>query len=235
MRDAQSDNLDLINISAGIHHDDCGGRCRPCLATRGVVNSGTTVVAGAGNDIEAIGKSLYCPAYADEAIAVGAFHTFCGNTLQPYNDRFPYRLNPVKRPPFCYFIEQPDPDDEAQLYGEQMCSQFDCNEYTACSEYKNEELWKGNVDFSTTRPNVFGPSHTTLMDTDDRIRYQEGTSFSTAYIAGSLAGVFGALSSRRHTPKPGEVRNALTVVTETVGDTSWRKYDAATVYKFLSP
>lgn len=235
LADAKADDLDLINISAGVHHSDCGGRCRPCQATQAVVNSGAIVVAGAGNDLDSVGESLYCPAYVDEAIAVGAFHTKCGNTVQPYGDRFPYRLNPVKRPPFCYYLEQPDTGDDGELYGEQMCGQRGCNEFTACSDYKAEELWAGNVDFSTARPDLFAPSHTMLVDMEDRARYQEGTSFSTAYVTGSLAGVFGALSSRASSPTPSEVKSAITMINDTVGGTSWRKYNGTTIYEFLSP
>lgn len=234
MKDARDDDLDLINISAGIHHNDCGGRCRPCQATRTVVHGGTTVVAGAGNDLESGEKSLYCPAYTEGAIGVGAFHTFCGKIVQRCRQQFPFRLNPVKRPPFCYYVEQPDPDDEADLYGEQMCSQFGCDEYNSCNAYKDERLWYGNVDFSTTRADLFAPSHTVIIDMENQVRYQEGTSFSTAYVTGSLAGIYGALSSRSHLPPPNEIRSAIAMIIDTVGETSWRKYNASTVYEFLS-
>lgn len=234
MDDAAGDDLDLINISAGIHHDDCGGRCRPCMAAQAVVQGGTTVIAGAGNDLDSNEKSVFCPAYADEVIGVGAFHTYCGYAVQPHRAEFPFRRNPVQLPPNCYFLEEPDSNALAELYGEQMCSQMGCSDFDSCEEYRDEQLWHGNVDLSLTRPDVFAPSHIAHRDGNGRLRYQEGSSFSTAYVTGSLAGIFGSLDARAHSPTPSEVRSAITMITETVGETSWRKFDAATVQEFLS-
>lgn len=230
---AVSDDVDIINFSAGIHHEDCGGRCRPCSAARSTVRQGITVVAGAGNDLEGGGSSLFCPAYSDEVIGVGAFHTLCGYSIQPHQSEFPFRPNPLHLPPNCYYLDPPEAEDRCELYGEKMCGQMGCGEFISCEEHKEEKLWYGNVDFSKTRPDVFAPSHLGHRDGENRLRYHEGTSFSAAYVTGSLAGIFGALN-RSQAPTPSEVRSAIVVINDTVGETSWLKYNAETVFDFLS-
>jgi hypothetical protein len=233
MKNAQADDLDIINISAGASHKDCGGNCRPCTAARQLLDDETVIVAGAGNTMGDNKKSLFCPAYVDQVIAVGAFHTFCTYEIKNKNQSFPFRPTSIDHPASCYYLEDDESRPCGELYGEQMCGQRGCTAGTPCSNFQKERLWSGNVDFSKKRPDVFAPSHVAVV-TEDNVEYDEGTSFSTAYVTGSLAAIFAELERKTELPSPREVNTGLTMIDETVGDSSWRKYDARTLFEFLS-
>jgi hypothetical protein len=229
IEDVIEQDLDIVNISSGSHHENCRRLCRICDAINNVVSNNIVVVAGAGNAIDE-NKSMHCPAFHDEVISVGGFHTYC--TLDPSSMGSTPGFRPSPSlPPNCYYLEKPEVAENPELYDQHLCGQGACTPVNECEDFRREVIWDGNIDMGTSEPTVFGPSHFAVCLENGDLLFKTGTSFSTAYVTGCLAGIFGALN--RPNPTPSEVKSAISVRNTTVGDTNHRKFDSLEVNDFL--
>lgn len=227
-------SVDIVNISGGKHHSGCKQRCRICTATREVVESGTIVVAGAGNNFSDDSKTLYCPALCSDAIAVGSFETRCG--LRVGNGRgtdlhqtVPQNLHP----PNSYWVHGSEVAADNEPTNIAFCSGEGCSEWHSCSKHQIERLSDHNVGFSEAEPDVFAPDHYPFQRRDGTVGLDVGTSFATAVVSGALADILSTIAQHRTLPGPDEVMDAIRNTPTTVEGTSQRKFNSQAVFDSL--
>lgn len=237
MDNIRSRSVDIVNVSAGRHHSDCGGRCRICHATNKVVGDGTIVVAGAGNQMPGDEeKSLYCPALSNKAIAVGSYEARCGLTLKQRTNGDLYRTVPhALFPPGAYWVRNTEAASRGEAVYTPFCSRRGCSKHHSCEEYRQEQLSAINVSFKHGEPDVFAPDQYVIERMDGTPGIDRGTSFAAALISGALADILSTIVEDRVLPTPSELREAIRSISTTVEGTSQRRFDSTELYRILSP
>lgn len=225
MSNVAKSSVDIVNTSGGIHHRDCNQRCRVCKATNEVVESGTIVVAGAGNDLDGEEKSIYCPALSESTISVGSFEGVCGYSPDEKHGGGIQRRSPSVKPPGAYWVT----DDEATIDWEPVdipyCSLQGCSPYHDCSDHRIERIPDRNVSFDEGSPDVFAPDHYVYERDSGAPGLRVGTSFATAVVTGALGEILSVVAKERVFPSPSEVNRAINNISTGVGSTFHRKFD----------
>jgi len=234
MGNVRDRSVEVVNISAGKHHEDCNQRCRICKAASEVVDSGTIVVAGAGNDAGGgERKSLYCPALGTDTIAIGSYETRCGFDMQQKTGSL-YRTVPQSiHPPGAYWSRNSELSPEPEPTNIPFCSRQGCSEFHSCEDYQKERLSDINVSFRQGEPDVFAPDHYIIPCEDGTPRIRTGTSFAAALVSGALADILSSVMNHRPFPTPEEVIEAIHSIPTTVEGTSQRKFNSQAVYQNL--
>lgn len=207
--DARSHDVDIINLSLGVSHDDCGGRCRSCVATTDVVDDGVVVVAAAGNEDDGDSEPVACPARAEGAIAVGSSVTYCTASL---NQPSVGIQTGDGRPPGSYWVDTPRETREKAGHPEHLsnanfCGFGNCSPYHTCNEYQNEVVCDGNVS-ERDKIDIFAPGDYP-READGSAVNVIGTSFSTALTTGVIACMLSDLFEIGAEPSPRQVKRAL--------------------------
>lgn len=212
MHKIETDNIDIVNISAGKYHPNCGTNCRICHSVESVTSNDTIVVAGAGNRKENRELDVYCPAKSPGSIAVGMSETLC--TANPQIDpqkseKFDLSKPPDQdtfRPPGAYWV---DHDEKSPFIpNENYCSQLACSPLHPCEENRKTEYSYGNVKWENYVPQVVAPGHYPIADIrSGNFRLDPGTSYSTAIVSGSIATVLSEIFPS--TPSPELVRRVV--------------------------
>lgn len=204
MNDVRNGNIDLVNISAGKYHDNCGGRCRICEAVDVVIEEGSLVVAGSGNRKVDEPLDVFCPARSSNSIAVGMSETLC--TASPsVNSSMPFGVEDP-RPPGAYWVNV---DSDSPYYPDaSYCSYRNCSPFHTCENNRRIEYWDGNVDWNHYIPEVVAPGHRPVVDRQQgRGEIEPGTSYSTAVVSGGIATVMSGVFPNR--PSPHRVKRAV--------------------------
>ncbi|MBX0297688.1 S8 family serine peptidase [Haloarcula nitratireducens] len=217
--DASSHNIDILNLSVGIHHHeeptgDCGGHCRIADEARLAIESGTAVVAAAGNREKDNPLAVHCPARLTTAITVGGFVSHCRADLldSPASGQ--------------YWV-----DNDTELVGP-FCGQRGCGPTKQCEEYRYEKPWQGNVSFHNAVPDVLAPVHHPAgTDTDPVL--QSGTSFGTPIVSGSLATLLSDLPDSEPDPSPTQLRQAVSMGATDIDEGTVPKFDAGGTRELL--
>jgi len=213
--DASRHGVDLLNLSVGIHHHeepngDCGGHCRVADETRLAIEAGTAVVAATGNRERDDPRAVHCPALVDGTIGVGGFVARCRNDLA------------VTAESGQYWVRNDG------LYGP-FCGQRRCTPDDHCSEYRYEYPWRGNVSLHNAVPAVLAPVHHPVGSSAEPI-LQDGTSFGTPVVAGSLAAIISDLDID---PTPTELDRAVRLGATAIDEGPLPKFDAGGTLKQL--
>lgn len=217
--DASSRGVDLLNLSVGIHHHeepdgDCGGHCRVADEAHLAIESGTMVVAAAGNREKEDSLAVHCPAVLDDAISVGGFVSHCRNDLIESDDSGQYWVF----------------DDETLLGP--YCGQHGCGPDDECEDHRYEKPWQGNVSFHNTVPDVLAPVHHPA-GTEIDPTLQSGTSFGTPIVSGSLATIVSDLAESENYPSPLELRGAVSMGANDIDEGVLQKFDAGATWESL--
>lgn len=227
-------SVDILNISGGKHHKDCKQHCRICTATSEVVDSGTIVVAGAGNSNNEPEKTLYCPALYDGAIAVGSYESRCGFQIFESEKSNQYRTVPQNlHPPGSYWVTGSPEAPDIEPANIAFCSRRGCSDWHSCVNNRKEQLSDVNVSFARGEPDVFALDHYPYRRADGTVGIDTGTSFATALVTGALADILSTVAERRPLPTPDQVMDAIRNIPTTVDGTSQRKFDSEAVYRNL--
>ncbi|WP_080504332.1 S8 family serine peptidase [Haloarcula amylolytica] len=231
MAEIRDGSVDIANISAGVHHADCQQQCRMCQAAQEVADSGTIIVAGAGNDLHGQEKTMYCPALSDHTISVGSFEAVC--TCSVSNSRSRYRQTPEIFPPGAYWIRETANEHPGEPVNQTFCSRRNCAPGHTCDTYRKERISDQSVDFRLGEPDVFAPDHLAYERPTGAAGIERGSSYATAIVSGALGGILSKLSEERVLPTPDEINHALNRLNETVGNTPYRRFDSESLYHEL--
>jgi len=236
MENIKNRSVDIVNISGGKHHSDCSEKCRICRAARKVVDSGTIIVAGAGNQL--LGdeeKSLYCPALCADTIAVGSYETRCGLKIKPETEGDLFQTVPhALFPPGAYWVRNTEAANAGEPTYTPFCSGRGCYEGHSCDDHRQEQLSPINVSFKHGEPDVFAPDHYVVERLDETPGIEAGTSYAAALVSGALADILSTVADRRPLPTPGEVNGAIRSIPTTVEGTSQRRFDSGALFQILS-
>lgn len=210
--DASNGDQELVNLSLGIHHSDhnhgdCGGKCRIAEETRLAIDSGTTVIAAAGNRKQEDALATHCPALLEDVVGIGGFVSRCTAKLVKTDESGQY------------WVYQPD-----GLHGP-FCGQHGCSQTSRCTANRYEQPWQGNVLFHNAAPEVLAPIHHPAGTKEDPI-LQSGTSFGTGVVTGILAALLGDLSTTDVQPTPAELHRAVRNGSASIDRGQIGKFDA---------
>jgi len=198
MADIRDRDTDVVNVSAGKYHADCGGRCRICEAVEAVIGDGTIVVAGAGHREPDRGLGVYCPARSTESIAVGMSETIC--TASPDSTNLLSEAAELYRAPGSYWATEAV--DNPSYPSDTYCGGVRCSPRNSCDENKVETYWYGNCEWEAYVPQVVAPGHWPLQSEDgDECGLEPGTSYSTAIVSGAIATVLSEIYPPIPTPQ----------------------------------
>lgn len=193
LNDARENGADIVNVSAASDHMSMGWKacspesqpCSVCHAVRDVVESGTTVVAAAGNAAQL--DVMGCPALADAAICVGAAVAKCTADL---NDELRTLRRPEveSRPPGAYYLTGGHESGVDGTY----CSTEGCGPRMTCSENRVIEYSEINVAEVNGKPDVLAPAHVILVR-EDEAAISEATSWAAPFVTGQLGSLVSGL------------------------------------------
>lgn len=159
--------------------------CSVCQTVNDVVNSGTTVVAAAGNSFQL--DVMGCPGLTDAAICVGGAVAKC--TAEPT----PAQMTTVQsstesRPPGAYYLKD---GHESGLEGT-YCSMEGCGPGESCSDNKVVEYSEANVPEVNGKPDILAPSHV-LVIRGKEPAVSGGTSWAAPFVTGQLGSIVSGL------------------------------------------
>lgn len=229
---ARSNSVDIVNSSAGIHHEDCRGQCRVCHAVRQTLADGVCVVAGAGNAMDA-DTGVYCPAREPDVVSVGVYESVCTNEISP-PIAAPVGFSPDLLPTGSYRAPPVSEVDADWTPNKTYCGGQQCTPTDSCREHRVEHLWAGNPEQGIGGIDVYAPGTTLVGMESGPPRMDIGCSFSAPIVTGVLADAFSELHGSRPIPSPAAIDRALSRLSGTVGNTQGRKLDAAELFDHLS-
>lgn len=225
---AIEDEVDVINLSAGVRHlfcDDCTVFERPLSAT---VNAGLPVVAAIGNTSDARIEHVLCPALHDSVVSVGGAIASCeqdaSENLTDADDR---RIWTSTR-------TMDNVEDNVQG---PFCSFRGCTTKTGCG-CRTERWWSGNIRELNGNPDVLAPCLVPdFGDEDGTVLFNAGTSFAAPIVTGVCTRLYDAVddSDALTTHK---LRRTLDETGERVEEApsagTWRRVNASAAVDALS-
>jgi subtilisin family serine protease len=201
---AESSGIDVLNISAGIHHRNCQQRCRIADAVRTATESGITIIAAAGNRKSGEELGVYCPALIDEAIAVGGFISKCDEDIQNTDTSGQY-----------WTVE----DDK---YIGPFCGYETCPSEYPCSRNRQELYWDKNVEQPDQRADILAPT-AYFKESEKKVTLDGGTSYAAPIVSGSIVRIFSELLTSGVKPDPSQIKEAVTRTGDPVQNTDIKK------------
>lgn len=230
MANIRDSSVEIANISAGKHHENCQQQCRLCEAAKQVAESGTLIVAGAGNDVTNEGKSMYCPALSDHVVSVGVFEALCTCDPGQSNSGDLYDTTANIHPPGAYWVRKTPESMRREPTDQPFCARHACSPRHSCRQYRQERPSNYNITFQPREPDVFAPDHIVIEHDDGIAGLETGSSYATAIVSGALTSVLGTVAKNRVLPQPAEVIDAIGRIGRTVGDTRYRRFDSEALY-----
>jgi hypothetical protein len=218
---AIDDEVDIINISAGIHMPGCQGSCGFCNTVSRLIDDGIFVVAAAGNvwDIEDSDERIYCPSTYDEVISVGGMISVC-------NCQNNYPGADITDPPSGAFYLNTDNETVQETSPDQpICGQNGCTDEFECIPNQVEKVWvcprpKNN------KPDIFAPCYTSYETVKGEVRSDLGTSFAAPVVTGAVSAVLTEADGKNvETISPGELRQLVRETGKEFGESNKKKLD----------
>lgn len=229
---ARNSGLEILNISLGIHHADCGGKCRSCVAVNAVVKDGTTVVVASGTRKSDNQNRIHCPGLAEKAITTSVVIPEC--TASPVREER-VGINRKWRPPNAIWLIEKDQgshDEEEYFHSGNICSFMDCAIGFKCANYRSEVPWESNPDYTLSKPDILAPGfHTT--PTSIGLRISTGTSYAAAMTSGAIAEILGELFERGKTAGPAAIKNAVVSCGDDLPGANIPKLNQLAAYRML--
>lgn len=198
--DARRHGVAVLNLSLGVAHADCGGRCRVCDAARRIAEDGVFVVAAAGNRLADENDTVRCPARTEGVLSVGASVTRCTASVE------------TERPPGSYWVDHADEflaetPNEHVYSDEPFCGKRGCSPDHRCSANRTERVAAVTVS-ERDEIDVLAPGHFPREGVYG-CRLDCATSFSTAVVSGIAAALLSELRPVGSEPEPRTLRRAL--------------------------
>lgn len=191
---AIDDGVDVLNVSAGRHHHNCGSES--CVFRKHIlpaIDGGTNVVAACGNERGRRGEHVLCPALFRSTVGVGGFVNECDGYVPDTgtDDRLVadvsnyHRIDGHEQGPFC--------------------SMGTCGTGASCDDRRRERWWNDNVRPFKGKPDLLAPVHKPELQDGQNVVFIAGTSFATPIVTGAVASLRGEFSNSG----PEEIRNTL--------------------------
>lgn len=208
--DAVDHDLDVLNLSLGLEHADCGGACRSCIVAERVADSGVLITAAAGNHPE--DRRVVCPARAESVLSVGTSEVICpARTSEETNSIRCGHLG--THTPGSYWIDPPPELLESvptpELYGGRaFCSHGGCSVSQECDTTGRERCSDFTVaDISNV--DILSPGRYPEKRSSG-VHLCAGTSYSAAFVAGVATAIRAELAVRGVTLDPQQLIRSLT-------------------------
>lgn len=191
VRVAINEEIDILNVSAGVYLEGCSGHCQFCTAVQRAVNSGITVVAAAGNQHpEEDPERVNCPATRGQTIAVGGMEVNCPAEV----DREDAIISDGNKSCGPYWVRKQDGVDYLPNAAEgPFCGQRNCIRGTDCLRRNNEMPWDANVRPKPDKPDIAAPVQYPETRDDGAPVLLSGTSFAAPIVSGALASMYSKL------------------------------------------
>lgn len=202
-----SEEIEVVNISAGLDHiadedKDCtvyGPSCLVCDRVQDLIDTGISVVAGAGNVPGSEG--LCCPSLQNDVISVGGMIARC--TAEPRKETRGI-TTPAFMPPNSLGVKKGEDSDSPVAF----CSNRGCFPGESCTNNRRCEIWDETPHTETGKPDILAPANYLTEDADGPFMPM-GTSYSTPIVTACVSNVLKALYEYGKGPLPGQVRAAL--------------------------
>lgn len=225
-------NLEIINVSLGVYHDDCDGECRSCEAVNRVVDSGTTVIVAAGTRRKGSHESTYCPGLSTKALTTSVVVPSC--TAKPENTSPRGFIRKWRPPNALWMLQQAEgpTEEEVYFYSDNLCSFEYCAPRVGCKNNRVEEPWEFNPEPDSGKPDILAPGfHATA--TPRGLRVATGTSYSAAMTSGAIAEILGELFNLGQTASPSKIKEAVVDSGKIVQGSTIRKLDQLETFRRL--
>jgi subtilisin family serine protease len=190
--------VDVLNLSAGVYMKGCPGVCQFCTAVQRAVDAGVTVVAAAGNQHpDRPAERINCPARFDEAIAAGGCVTECPCAEKASMDI--HSNGDSSSGP--YWVQKLDDVDYSPLVADGVyCGWRGCVEGGECITKNATKPWEGNVRRLPEKPEVVAPVHHPALRDDDVPALLAGSSFAAPVVSGAVSAILSELSESSESP-----------------------------------
>lgn len=242
--DKARNECDIISMSIGQVEVNCDLPFSLCKSAQSVVESGTIIVAAAGNRNRS--SHISCPAGVEEVVSVGSSVAECRADMDNAPGDDSDLFNPSSdsiRPPNSYWIEKRGDEDEEywrKLFGDDFpegpfCSHMGCSPFHQCEENSYEREWEGNVE---EVPDTLAPHHYIgeVVGPNNDVFYslRRGSSFATPVVAGCLAGILGKLFEEGKKPEPETVKQAVREMGDELDSGDGLRFNARRTYEYMS-
>lgn len=208
--DAATDEVDVLNISAGYGHEDGGNRVRTAIETE-MERSNLQVVAAAGNVEEDPDEPVTYPARFEDVIAVGGFEPRCDGTVADPRSDARLWIDTSHRPGF--------PPKQGPL-----CNHLGCDGSSGCSD-RTDVWWEQNLRPVAGKPDILAPVYHLTRDEHGPL-FVPGTSFAAPVVSGLLAALF---AEADRLPPPVQTRRLVRNTGVPIDDGSGKKFCARLV------
>jgi len=209
------DEIDIINLSAGLDHaarpgKDCTSdnpNCKVCRVLEDILDEYTVFVAASGDRLQTDG--LVCPGISSEVIATGGSVAKCTADSGAKSGNEPLGPDIDWRPPNAFWI------DRADNIGSQgtHCTNRGCFPGTDCMENRQYEFWDHNHDSTNAAPDILAPVHFPIEDEIGALLAQ-GSSFSAPIVSSQIANVLGTIRAMDVNPTRNQIKNQITQKTK---------------------
>lgn len=181
---AIGDEVDVLNISAGVEMEGCEGYCGFCEAASRALDAGVTVVCAAGNNDPDHDRDsrIHCPATRDGTISVGGLIPEC--RCLDYNAD----ADIEDPPPGAFYPEfERNPATSRLAHDPPICGQSgECAEGFDCTRNLVESPWLGNPLPFSDQPTVLAPCFG-YFDHSHHPHFDFGTSFAAPIVSAAIA------------------------------------------------
>ena len=205
--EAISDDIDLLNVSAGEAWRGPIDANAYVRQTKRAIRNDITVVAAAGNQKERSDDlPIHCPSAHENIISVGGLVAECPADPKPAKDTDP------KTGPYYIF-----PDEDEEYLGttdRPFCGYQECVNGDDCIEHRTEKVWEHNPIPTDGKPDALAPVLYPIGEISGRCKINTGTSYAAPVVSGALGSIFGELRANGHSlPAPSIAREIVAKAT----------------------
>lgn len=205
------DEIDIINLSAGLDHAARPGKectsnspsCKVCRIISDILDEQTVFVAASGDQHQTDG--LVCPGISSEVIATGGTVAKCTAASNVEIGNTPLGPDPEPRPPNAFWIDRTDEKGAQGTY----CSNRGCLPGTDCMENREYEPWKHNHPPTNAAPDVLAPIHYPIEDKKGAL-LAEGSSFSAPIVSSQIALALSRIRTMDVNPDKNQIKKYVT-------------------------
>lgn len=204
------DEIDVINLSAGLDHAARPGRdctstepnCKVCRVLEEILDEHTVFVAAAGDKNKTEG--LVCPGISSEVIATGGAVAKCTANSETESGNRPLGADIESRPPNAFWINRDDGKGDQGTF----CTNRGCFPGTNCMENRQYERWDRNHEPTDAAPNILAPVH---LPSEDEVGpvLGVGSSFSAPIVSSQIANALSAIQTMDVNPTRNQVRGQI--------------------------